>query len=272
MAEHDAFGRKIGEDPLANLGWSQSEPAERAEAPAEAATDRSQIPVAQQWQIRQPTAVPAAGRPPRRKRRSGCVIALTVATVFTALLVFAIAAFVSEVSETVDDAVDSVTTVTPNRPGAAGDGEEPGDPPAKPKPPRGLRRGSMIRAENLGPAIRRLRREGGRLDYIRLSADRIDARLVAGRRLKHVSISSTGEFSKFTSDASGQEGTVPWSSLRLGAPERMLRAAARQLRRSPDRIDYLLFAFLDTPAWGAYFKGGAFFRGDATGRVLERAS
>ena len=145
MPEYDAFGREIGEDPLAALrdATAQSEPAPEPPAPIAAR------PAAE-------FAPPVAARPQfvRRRRRGGSVVGLIVVAAVIGGIGFVVNAFVNRV----EDLTDSLPGLEEVEPGAAG--------------------GSLLRPANLSAAIDVMRRSGlGDPIRLRVAPSRIDATL-----------------------------------------------------------------------------------------------
>ena len=165
----------------------------------------------------------------------------------------------------VKDAVDDLPSLSVPKPAA---------PVADPV---GLEAGSMIRPGNLRKALAELRRRDlGKLESLRLAPERIDATLLSPRgTLISVQLRHDGQFRQFSESGPGFGGatTIPFGRLDPRAPQRLVRAAAERLGRSPDQIDYLVPSISEGKVyWGAYFKNGATFLGDARGRVIRRIS
>jgi hypothetical protein len=142
--------------------------------------------------------------------------------------------------------------------------------------PVGLQAGSLIRPNELRRALAQLRgRKIGRIETMRLASERIDAALISsGGRMRSVQLRHDGAFQEFASTPGlGHFETIPWARLDPAAPARLVRQAARRLNRPVDRIDYLVPSLIQGRViWGAYFKGGQIFQGDARGRLFRRVS
>jgi hypothetical protein len=142
--------------------------------------------------------------------------------------------------------------------------------------PAGLEAGSLIRSGELRRALAELRsKQLGRVQILRLAPERIDAGLLSSNgRLQSVQLRHDGEFQEFSSTPGlGHLEAIPWARLNPAAPARLVRQAARRLNRPVDRIDYLVPSLIQGQViWGAYFKGGQIFQGDARGRLFRRVS
>ncbi|HEX8102643.1 MAG TPA: hypothetical protein VF533_08535 [Solirubrobacteraceae bacterium] len=279
MPEYDAFGREIGENPLEQLGWAGG--GSPAPAPAEGAPPRpAPRPTAPQATPPPPAPFPSAQAPRgfgtpgaarwRRRRRAirrgiflGIVGAIGLAIWGSATSV------VREARDAIDDV--QVTVPSPREDGQVADETESERPAPPARPPKGLRGDSLVRPDNLRAALRQLRKAGGRIESLRLAPERLDAELVTrGGRVKRIQISPEGGMSQQTGSGFPGSAKLPISSVDPAAPARLVRAAARKMNRSTDGINYLLFAFTGEPGWNAYFKNGAYWQGDRSGRILRR--
>jgi len=241
VPEYDAFGREIGDDPLASLRDAANPP------------PREPQPVVAQPEpaIAAPGPEPVVAAPPRpqfvrpRRRRRGGLAGL--------LLIVAIVAAVGMVGNAaVEKGNDFIDQVTP---------EELGPPPA------GLQRASLIQESNFGAAVRTLSQAGiGKPMAIRVAPDRIDATLVKGRKLHQVQITPDGALRELGSgDAPATRRVVSWGDVDVSAPERLTRAGAT--KKQPARsIDYVLLTPGPPLTWGAYYKRGRIVIGDAHGK------
>jgi hypothetical protein len=251
VPEHDAFGRPIGEDPLAALrGAAEPDLAERRQ-PAPPEEPQPIVAAAPE----PAAAEPAAAAPPRpvfvrrRKRGRGVVLLL----VFAIVIAGAVPAVVGVVAEDVRRQVEGVL---------------PG-PVEAAAPPVGLESESMIRRANFADAMERLQElDLGRPANLRVAPERIDATLVTeGGRASQVQVRFDGDVQQFsTSDTGVSPQTVPFDRIDAGAPERLVRRGARRTGTPVRRIDYLVFGTGAGLPWGAYFKGGTIVQGDARGR------
>lgn len=270
MPEYDAFGREIGEDSLAN--WRGSPAPDAAPSPAERLTPRPEpepaaapapaaaVPQVERLDIPsspQPRTVATAPR--ARRRRPRVVSRLIILLVLVVIGGNLVAGAVTKVQDTIDGIPDFRGPVR-----------------AKPAP-TGLRAGSLLRPAAFEKAITELEDRGlGRLQTLRLAPERIDAALLTPRTtLVTVQLRHDGQFQQFGESGGGfgKLETIPFARLDPRAPQRLVRAAAARLHRPATRIDYLVPSISDGRiTWGAYFKGGATFFGDAHGHLTRRVS
>jgi hypothetical protein len=222
VPEYDAFGREIGEDPLAAMreATAAAQPSKPAPAAVEAIVAEP------------PQPAPVAAHPqfvrPRRRRRGG----------FTGLIVvFALLAVLGVLSNVAVDEIES---------GIEGlvEAEE----------PAGLGPASMIREANLAAALEQMRESGlGRPLTLRLDPSRVEARLVArDGRVSRVRV-TTGEL-RTVGSRQGPRGRsgIAYARIDAAAPERLVRdAGGRHIR----------FLRLDRFGWRAYFRDGSVARG-----------
>jgi hypothetical protein len=202
VAEYDAFGRRVGEDPLAELGWRI------ADAPAEPARP---APVAAPVFVRR--------RPRRRRRRHVLVYVLPLAAA-GALLVYGAGGAVEEITGSLPAAPQ------PERVPA---GLEEGSLIGVAGFDDALRR---LRTARLG-RLTLLRVAPDRIDA-RL--------LTRRGRLRNVQIRHDGALRDFGASAGGFGfvDTIPFARVHVAAPERLTRAAARRLGVRLDRVDFLV--------------------------------
>ncbi len=302
MPKYDAFGREIGEDTLSGLGgeekaatgsdWeariAEARTAQEAEQAAQRAvpepepvvfTGAPQVPVAPpppqpSAAPRQPTVAIPKGIPstamPRRGRRGrggiGCFVALLFLGVIVIGPIIAIVSFVGDTSDTVRRAIDEATRGVPGSTNDEG------------APPQGLGARSLIRADNLAPALRKIAADDpGKLSDLVIRADRISATLVAHRtRTTSVlldyqgNLSSSGEH-----DTSVPPDTLPWAVIDPTAPQRLARAGAG--KAGANDINYVIArppTVFDTGkvSWYAYYNSGRIVQGDAHGKPTRRIS
>ncbi len=286
MADLDPFGRKPGEDPLASLGWTGSDAATQAEpvpgTPGAEPPGPTPEPARPPRETRPPRERPASQgarlRPGRAAR--GLLTTLIVVAVAGAATASLVGSGVDRVERVMDD-----FTTAPARPApAAGlaSGRAPAArdpaPAASERPaaaPRGVGRGSLLRPYAFGAAIERLRGGGyGRLTYLRVAPERIDATLLSkGGALRHVQIVPGGGLRRFGPAGRGFSGlpTMSLAGIEAGAPQRLTRSAAQRLGVAAGRVDYLVYTrFAGSAQWNAYFKGGQILSADAHGRITRR--
>ncbi len=241
MPEYDAFGREIGDDPLAGLRDAVNPPPpvatrpEPAPEPVVAAPDPERV-------------VAAPPRPvfvrPRRRRRGGLAGLLMIAAIIGAVGLVGNAA--------VEQGNDILEQGTPEEVAPL---------------PTGLQGDSLIKQDHFAAAVRKLSQAGfGKPMAIRVAPERIDATLVKGTRLHQVQITPDGALRELGSGpAPGTRGVVPWAGIDAAAPERVTREGAT--RKQPARsINYVLLTPGPPPTWGAYYKHGRIVIGDRHGR------
>ena len=249
MGETDAFGREVGEDPLAGLGWSAPEQEEDREPPRPAPASVSASP----------ERVPGA-----RAQRVGCA-ATVVLLALTAAMVVGIGFWASGLEDD-DEVVSSSPSTVALTP-------EPVAPEPEAAPPVGLARGSLLLRPNLARVLGRLRTSGkGRLRSLRVAPDRVNVQLLTkDGRLRNVQVDWDGELDDYGAGGPGFGfvDTVPFGSVDAAAPSRAVTRAARRLRTGAARIDYVVST---GDGWSVFFKGGQAFSADDRGRIVRRIS
>lgn len=122
--------------------------------------------------------------------------------------------------------------------------------------------GSLLRAAALEPALRGLPR--GRVEALRVAADRIDARVVVDGHVRLVRVSARG----WVTDVPAPEPPTG-STVRIDtrAPARLVRTAVRRSGRSPASVSH---ASLEGGRWQLVFVGGAQFSANTHGRDVRR--
>jgi hypothetical protein len=167
MPKYDAFGREIGEDPLA--GWRAEEAAPREAVPDEPAP--APAPAAESAPVDPPRAAAPPERPrlpsqrvvriemPRRRRPR------VVARLIILLVVLGLGASLAvNGGRELEDAIRDIPPVEAEGP-----------------PPVGLERGSLVRPAELRRAFAQLQDANlGRVYTLRLAPERIDAQLITG--------------------------------------------------------------------------------------------
>ncbi len=232
MDGRDAFGREIGEDPLAAMGWSGGAPAGAdAGAPVIAPEDRGAPAVV-------PAAAPASPRrpPPRRRRRRRTPVLARLLLPLMAVVVAAAA---------------GLAQVSSSRIGSGGGAV------LAPSPQTGAPAASLLGPHALRAALRKLPR--GRLEYLRVSPERIDAH-VLGDRFHLVSVDAAGGV---TDTAVSVVVRTPRLHVNAAAPRRAAKAAHARL----SDIGYLV---LGRRGWDLFLAGGRHYRSDLAGRHLHR--
>jgi len=253
MPEHDAFVREIVEDTLAGLGGGSGS-SQATAAPA------SGFDVA------------AAGAPVVRVRRRsgvGCLVGLVVLLALVAGPIFALVGFVGSAEDTFDE----ITGVFDSAPDAERDVPAA---PGQAKPPSGLTGASLVSRAGFGKALARLQKAHmGRIGFIRLAPERLDAQLVKGSRQRSAQLDFEGELTRGPTAPGGAGlGSVAFSAIDRSAPARLVRSSAAQFRVREKGIDYLVL--MPDPGeghrWIAYFKNGIYVQGGRNGRVVRRIS
>ena len=254
---YDAFGNKVGKDPLAGLGTGAG----------------SGLP-----------GVPG-GRPPRRP------LAILVAVALIGVLGTVSAATVLMLADRGDTDPAVPTAATPvapvpaaepdPEPAPAAAPEQPARPapaaaeppvPAEPaEPPRGLQPGSLLRRANFTVALRRLRAGAkGEPRTLRVAAERIDVQVVLrDGRLRSAQVSWDGEvrvLSTTPTPIGGLRG-YPWSAIDRGAPQRLARGATGRARRPASSFDYAVLLDAAGLRWSAFVKNGPAFTAAPSGRI-----
>jgi hypothetical protein len=235
VPEYDAFGREIGDDPLASLRDTVAPP---EPAPVEAAVAEPVEPVA--------APPPARVARPRRRRHGGGLAGLLVLAA-----VVGAAGLVANTGGVGGDVTDVIGGIAPQE--------------AAP-PPTGVHGRSLIRRANFATALKTLQDAGvGRPVMLRVAPDRIDATVVQGRKLHQIQLTADGELRELGSGATaGSRGTVAYGAIDPAAPERITRAGANA-KHPPRSIDYVLLTAGPPTTWGAYFKRGRIVIGDPHG-------
>jgi hypothetical protein len=252
VPDYDAFGRPIGEDPLAALRDATKPEVPRPVAkPAEPAAPDPVASAAPDPVAPAALAEPVAPAPRpvfvrrRRRRGRGVVVLLFIAAAIGGVALAAIPA-IEGVSDDISGRLDDLVPPTP--------------PPA-------LEGESLILRANFADAIATLRgADLGRPIAMRVAPDRIDATLL-GDRVQQVQVTFDGELKRF-STSTGAVGapTIAFDRIDPSAPERLVRRGAERAGAAPAEIDYLVLGPGPGLPWGAYFKGGGIVQGDARGR------
>jgi hypothetical protein len=275
VPKYDAFGREIGEDTLSGLGSGASEGAQpeaeavplesgsplRTPEPAPAAPQPQPQPRPEQPQPQRPfVSIPL--RPPRqrRRRRGLAFIVLFVLFIFIApLLVGGLVIFsaVDGASQAVRDGIASIET--------------PARPEAPAVPPKGVGGRSLVRRDNLAPALAKLSSTELRLTHLRVAPERIDAQLLTrAGRLRSVQVKPGGDLDRLGPDSGAgfdNTPTIPFARLDPRAPQRLARRGAAKLDVPVSTLQYVVpIRFSGQLRWGAYFKRGRYVLGDAAGR------
>ena len=284
MPEYDAFGREIGEDTLAGLGGtSGSQGAEQAsfgvaepeapapppEPPRPAERPAQPEPQAQPQQF-QSFQLPPTGAPVvqvRRRSSLGCLVGLLILIGAVALPVFALVGFVGDAEDTIDGITDVFD--------AAPEPVVPEPPGGPVKMPSGLGGDSLVAPGNFATALGRLKKAGmGRIEFIRLAPDRLDAQMIKRSRERSAQVDFQGELTRGTTTQSAKLETIAFSAIDRAAPARLVRGSVARFHVREKGINYLVLsaAPFGGHRWIAYFKNGTYVEGDRHGRVVRRIS
>lgn len=244
MADYDAFGRKVGDDPLEQTG-----------------TGASAVPAA-------PPDAPA--RPPSRRFPVVIAAALVVGLA-------SIGVAISMLAVTGEDSVTQTTAAGEAPPVLQAEAEGTAEtPPGAVSSPAAAERasGSLLTRPVLQRAITALRSsELGRPMSLRVAESRVDAALIDARgKLSVVQVGPDGEPRVITTTSAGQRAGIPWSAVDPGAPQKLVRAAAEREKRTAADVDYLVLMPLAEPTWGLFFKDGTHYQGDTAGKITRRVS
>jgi hypothetical protein len=244
VPKYDAFGREIGDDPLAGLQEATNAvPVEEKRATPEPVVATPEPAAARPEPVVAAPAPIQFVRPRRRRGGRGLAGLLVIVAIFGGLGLAA--------NAVVEKSEDLIERVTPEQPEPA---------------PTGLGNRSLVREANFTDAVQTLAKAGlGRPVAIRIAPDRVDATLLEGQKLHQVQITPDGELRELAS-TQGTGQPMPFSKVDPAAPERLVRAAAT--KKQPARsIDYVLINAGPPVTTGAYFKRGRIVIGDAHGRV-----
>jgi hypothetical protein len=305
--EYDAFGRKIGEDSMAEVGWGSSTPQtpfERVpQEPFAAPSEPAAAPAPLQPPFAPPPAqpapaiqVPAMAPPPMQapmqpiqlsspmqpvtvttRRSSGGGIVLLIVLLVVGGIGFGIYKAVSGAKETVDNALRQVTTGIPTIPGTTDSSEAAA--PAKPDKPVGPVTGitgqSLAAPANLAPALKKLQNGSyGKLQHFVVRPDRIDASFVTkDGRIRQVQVSPGGVPQVLATTPPGfpTTDTLSIAAIKASAPSKLTKAGAPHVKKKPSDYDYAVYErFGSSLQWIVYYKGGRYVFGDVNGN-FQRA-
>jgi hypothetical protein len=272
MGERDAFGREKGEDALAQMGWQSSaapapvtpgDPLARPETPVAAATSafnagEAAAPFARpKPRPAEPEPEPAAAEPPRPRppaptftrsprRRGPSLARLIFLVAFVGVLAIGVTSVVRVGGNAVDGLRDKIKEIEPNA--------------AAPSP---TAPGSLLRAAPLRAALTKLPQ--GRLVFVRIDADSIDAQVIRAGKQHTVHMSTTGPSAEATTAAGVDQSGF---KLNPAAPLRAARTAARRAGLSVNDLDYIVGT---EQGWTLFFKdGGPRYRATLSGRKVTK--
>jgi hypothetical protein len=122
--------------------------------------------------------------------------------------------------------------------------------------------GSLLRTVALEAALHGLPQ--GRVEGLRVAADRIDARVVVDGRVRLVSITSRG---RVTDLPANDEPTGTTVRVDARAPARFVHTVTRRTGRGPANVSHLL---LEGARWQLLLEDGRQYSADAHGRAVRR--
>lgn len=229
VSPRDAFGREIGEDPLAEMGLEDGSRANVAPPPEVEGLDA------------------ARGRSSRG--RSTLRAAILVAALVPPLLIGGALLLALGTEDKLDRGERPATTPAEDR-------------TSERRAPAAT--DSMVRRDTLAQALRRLRtRAGGRLRFLRVDAQRVDVQAIDAAGRITVAQARAGEAPRVlsTSDAGGvpQGSTFAWSEVDAGAPARI----AWKLRQRDLPLGYAVLIDAAGLRWSVFLSSG---RGTYTAR------
>jgi hypothetical protein len=237
VPEYDAFGREIGEDPLAAFRAPVPVP-----VPAPAPPEPEPV-VAEPAPVVVPPP-PQIARPQRRRRRGGVARLL--------VLVAIVAGIGLATNSAVEKGGDIIESITPEESAPA---------------PTGLQADSLLRRDNFAAAVKTLQgADLGRPVSIRVAPDRINATLLKGHTFHLVQISPDGDLNELGRSEAATRAAAAYRAIDVAAPEKLVRAGAT--RKQPARSIGYVVLFPGPPVtWGAYYKRGRIVIGDRHGRL-----
>jgi hypothetical protein len=122
--------------------------------------------------------------------------------------------------------------------------------------------GSLLRTVALGAALHGLPQ--GRVEGLRIAADRIDARVVVDGRVRLVRITSRGRVTDLPTKDKPSGTTV---RVDPRAPARFVQTVTRRTGRGPANVSHLL---LEGARWQLVLEDGRQYSADAHGRAVRR--
>ena len=245
MGERDAFGREVGEDPLAGLGWRTTQQPDPPAAHAPAPETITTVVEPQQF------SAPPMPRYQRKRRRGGVFIVLIVLLSIVTAAAGGIFSLVQMTSDAVDGLEGAIREAVPT---------------VAAPPPTGTEQGSLLRAGALKDALAKL--PPGDIVLIRVAPERIDAQVSNGSEMQLVQVRSDGGVTTVTSPVSSPGQAV---KVNPAAPGRIARTAARRAGRDQSDVSYLVLTrFGPRAEWQLFFDDGLHFSASASGRKVRR--
>jgi hypothetical protein len=270
--EYDAFGRKVGEDPLGGLGWQSGAPTPTGEPAPSIEIDTSGATVAHVDPIPHTHTAPRSAPSPQLGGGRPRIVGRLVAAAIVAAIGIGAWQAIDAGTDKVRQVVDEVQRAIPDAQAGPGASEEDSGTPRPSRP------ASLLDRPALSAAIRRLQADvPGRLRNFRLEASRIDVLVyLKGGRQRSAQIQAGAQAAQiFTTTPGGFPaiGLFRYEDVDPAAPGRLIRAAGERLDRGPKKVNYLVFSrFGESLQWGVYYKDGAIAIGDARGRFQRRIS
>ncbi|MDA0182963.1 hypothetical protein OJ997_21820 [Solirubrobacter phytolaccae] len=122
---------------------------------------------------------------------------------------------------------------------------------------------SLLRAVALERALQALP-PAAQVESLRVSADRLEARVAVGNRVRLVRVTERGWVAETPSTSAPTGARV---RIDPRAPARLIRTVTRRTGRSPARVAHVT---LETARWQLVFKDGAQFSANVHGRDVRR--
>jgi hypothetical protein len=264
MGERDAFGREVDEDSLASMGWKPSggsavtpgDPlvvasafdAGEATAPFTRAKPRPPEPVPVSAAEPAPPKPPAPTftRPRAPRRRGPSLARLIFLIAFVGVLAIGVTSVVRVGGNAVDSLRDKIKEIEP---------EAVAPSPTAPE--------SLLRSAPLRDALTKL--PPGKLVFVRIDANSIDAQVIRAGKRHTVHMSTTGPNAEVTTPAGVDQSGF---KLNPAAPLRAARTAARRAGLSVNDLDYIVGT---EQGWTLFFKdAGPRYRASLSGRKVTK--
>ncbi len=308
MGKRDAFGNEIeGDDnPLDSMGWKIGQQAEPSGLPANpvAAAPPVAPPVAPTMPT-MPTMPASPSAQPRfdapslptqlpnipgggRSFNAGAIIGRLISLVIVLAVLGGIGVGVFAAFDTAKDVKNAFTVPKFTVPNATVPGITPPATPEEPtksqtpsktskpaSPPSGLQPASLLRADEFGRALVKMRAQGGRVQTMRVDPTRISANLLnKANSLRIFSTTWDGNVQTVkTSSVLSGTATVSLTAINSKSPSRAVARAASLLGRTARQVNYLvLLNFAGNPQWMVYFKDGKYVRASLDGRQVQRVN
>lgn len=217
------------------------------------------------------------------KVRSGRVSRLRTVGMLAAVLIIPlnfVGTWVYSAAWTVDHQVGMTKKILDKAPGLP---EAPGNakrkqqeqPAAGAPAPRGLDRGSLLEEDAFRAAMAQVRRvapAGARISALRVAADRVNAEVLAGRRVLEISKpwDSKARIVSRGAATDGDEALITFGELDAAAPQRATMAGARSAGVTVREVDYLVLFEAVGLRWNGFLVDGkGLFSTSPDGRTLR---